>query len=457
MAQATKPPAQKRGMDWPTVAYNALLLAASPLLAAWLGWRMFVRGKSREGLAERLGRLPEQVREVSERGGPVVWFQAVSVGEVAALQPILDEFRAREPMAHPVLSTTTPTGRQMAQRRKLDVEAIFYFPFDIFPAVERTLDALRPAMLVLVESEIWPNLLAAAKRRGVKTCIVNGRIGDKAFSRAAAVRPLFRWALGNIDLICAQSEIDAERFIALGAAPERVKVLGNSKFDEPWPQVSQVEAARMREEFGFPEDAPVLLAGSTHEGEEEAVLEAFSHLRTKYHNLQLIIAPRHPERGDRIHEMVESFGFQVYRRSHAQAGHPQPEPAGPQARVVILDTIGELARVFAVATVVFMGGSLVKVGGHNILQPIAQGKPVLTGPHMHNFRGILDIALRSQAVKVIRDARELEQAVDELLSCPEQIQQMGERGLQMLEAQRGASARMAEALVELLGDGPYVG
>lgn len=443
---------RRRPWDAATIIYNVLLAVFSPLLLLWLAWRMLVRGKSRAGLRQRLGNIPEQVRQVANSPDPVVWFQAVSVGEVAALEPILEQFRLQEPLAHAVLSTTTPTGMEMAGKRHLDVEATFFFPFDVLPVVERVLDAVHPQMLVMVESELWPNLLAAAKRRGVKTAVVNGRVGDAAFRRAARVRPLFRWVLSNVDLVCAQSDVDAERFIALGADPERVRVLGNSKFDERFPTVSEAEAARLRQEFGFGPDDPVLVAGSTHPGEDQLVLQAFSQARSQHPRLQLIIAPRHPERGDDLHELVHSFGYIVYRRSHALNGHEQPAPVGPQARVVILDTIGELARVYAVATVVFVGGSLVNIGGHNILQPIAQGKPVLTGPYMHNFRGILHIAEQAGAVEVVSDADALAAAVVRLLDCPEEVAARRERGMKMLQEQRGASARMAQALVELLHD-----
>lgn len=444
----------KSGRDPGTWLYNLLLGLLSPVLLVWLAWRVLVSGKSRPGLGERMGILPASVARLKNSEDPVVWFQAVSVGEVAALQPILDAFRIKEPFARVVLSTTTPTGRQMAEKQALDMEALFYFPFDLLPVVERVFDALAPALLVMVESEMWPNVIAAAASRGTRTCIVNARFGDAAFRRAKLVRPVYRWMLSKIDLICAQSHTDAERFVALGAKPEHVCVLGNSKFDERFPEVSEAEAAKMRQEFGFGDEDPVLVAGSTHPGEDEILLEAFCRLLPRFGTLRLVLAPRHPERSDQIHELVEKFGFQVYRRSHAKAGQPQPEPVGPQARVVILDTIGELARVYALATVVFVGGSLVRKGGHNILQPIAQGKPVLTGPHMHNFRGIMTIAQEAGVVEVVHNSRELSEAIGRLLRSSEELASWHERGLAMLAEQRGASERMASALSKLLEDSP---
>jgi 3-deoxy-D-manno-octulosonic-acid transferase len=436
--------------DTTTWLYNVALIVVSPALLLWGIWRIVIRGKSRKGFLERWGRLPKGLAEVGRGGDPVVWIHAVSVGEVGAAEPVIHELSLREPHAAVVLSTTTPTGREIAERRKLEVSGPFFFPFDLLPVVEKVLDQVNPAMIVLVEGELWPNLLAAAKRRHVGTCVINARFSDRAFQQSLFVRPFHLWILRNVDVVCAQSERDAERYISLGAPPERVRVTGNTKFDERFPEVSEAEAAYMRTEFGFAPEAPVLVAGSTHHGEEEMVLDAYAHLRADHPGTELVIAPRHPERGDQVHELVERFGFQVYRRSHALAGQPQPEPTGPQARVVVLDTIGELARVYALASVVFVGGSLVKVGGHNILQPLAQGKPVLVGPHTTNFRDVLEIAQQAEAVEIVRSAEGLRRAAEALLMSPEAAGRRRDAGLKMIADQRGASERIAEALVALL-------
>ncbi len=445
----TKTQRQQR-WDLATWLYNAALAIASPALVLWLAYRILVQGKSREGLRERLGQLPEEALALGRQEDPVIWFQAVSAGEVAVAEPVIQELRIRQPLAHIALSTTTKAGREMALKRQVNVDALFYFPFDLPVVVDRVLDGLRPAMLVLVEGEIWPNLIAAAKRRGIAVALINGRVSDKAFPRAKLVRPVYRWALGNVDLIAAQSQTNAERFIALGAPPERVKVLGNTKFDQKFPEVSAAEAAHLRNEFGFGEDDRVLVAGSTHPGEEEVVLEAFARLRPEFPDLQLVIAPRHIERADQVHELVESFGFQVYRRSHARNGQPQPQPAGPQARVVILDTIGELSRVYALATVVFVGGSIARIGGHNILEPLAQGKPVLVGPHMHNFREMVAVAQEYGVVEQVRTAEEMAQAVARYLREPARVAQVAQRAHEMMQREGGAVERIVEALSELL-------
>ena len=436
--------------DTATVLYNLAMLVLSPFLVLWVIYRIVIKGKSRKGFLERLGYLPKSLSNLGRGEDPVVWIHAVSVGEVGAAEPVIHEFSLREPHAPMVLSTMTPTGRAMAERKQLEAAGPFFFPFDLSWVADKVLDQLNPAMIVLLEGELWPNVLAAAKRRYIGTCVINARFSDRAFQRARLVKPFYHWLLEKVDQVCAQSQGDAERYISLGAPADRVKVTGNTKFDERFPEVSEAEAQFMRTEFGFAPDAPVLVAGSTHPGEEEQVLDAFAHLRADHPGTELVLAPRHPERGDQVSELVERFGFQVYRRSFAASGQEQAEPTGPQARVVVLDTIGELARVYALASVVFVGGSLVKIGGHNILQPLAQGKPVLVGPHMANFRDVLDIAQQAQAVDIVRTAEELRRAVENLLQSPEAAAERRERGLKMIAEQRGASERIAEALVELL-------
>jgi 3-deoxy-D-manno-octulosonic-acid transferase len=426
------------------------MLVLSPFLLLWVIYRIVIKGKSPRHFEERLGWVPKEVAEAARGEEPVVWVHAVSVGEVGAAEPVIHELSLREPHAVMVLSTMTATGREIAERKDLEVAGPFFFPFDLPWVAEKVLDQINPAMIVLLEGELWPNVLAAAKRRYIGTCVINARFSDRAFQRARLVKPFYHWLLDKVDQVCAQSQGDAERYINLGAPAERVKVTGNTKFDERFPEVSEAEAQFMRTEFGFAPDAPVLVAGSTHPGEEEQVLDAYAHLRADHPGTELVLAPRHPERGDQVHELVERFGFQVYRRSFAQAGQEQPEPTGPQARVVVLDTIGELARVYALASVVFVGGSLVKIGGHNILQPLAQGKPVLVGPHMANFRDVLEIAQQTEAVDIVRSPEELRRAVEALLQSPEAAAERRERGLKMIAEQRGASERIAEALVELL-------
>ena len=447
---------KQTAIDWRFIAYNLLLLALSPLLLIYLLWRMIAKGKSREGIAERLGFVPPAAAELARHEDPVVWLQACSVGEVAAVEPIIAALREIEPLAHVILSTTTPTGRELAVRRNLEIDALLYFPFDLPFIVGKALDAVKPDILVMVDTELWPNILAVARSAGVRTALVNGRISDKAYPKDQAIRPIMRWTLSNLELVLAQSEKDAERFRALGAPADRVRVLGNSKFDEELPAVSPAEADRLCLELGLLSEAPVFVAGSTREGEEEKVLDAFDILRQDYHDLQLVIAPRHPERGDDIERLVIERGYAAYRRSRAleaEDGATQEPPVGSQVRVVILDTIGELTKVYALATVVFVGGSLVPWGGHNILQPIAHAKPTLMGPWMHNQQDIADIASREQAAVTVHSPEELAEVTARIIASEPERELFATRGRMMLQKHGGAARRYAEEIARLLREG----
>lgn len=441
-----------RPLDWRFYLYNTLLLLASPLLLLYLLYRMVIKGKSRQGFSARLGSIPPEAAELASHNDPVFWFQACSVGEVAAVQPIIHAVREREPLAHIVLSTTTPTGREMALKRELELDALIYFPFDIPFCIRRVINGMKPDILVMVDTELWPNIVAIARSAGLVTALVNGRISDKAYPRDRMAAPLMAWTLSNFSAIMAQSPKDAERFVSLGAAPEQVSTLGNCKFDEPMPDVSAAEANKLRLELGLAPEAPILVAGSTREGEDEKVLEAYDLLRQDHRDLQLVIAPRHPERGDAIERLVTERGYAAYRRSRAiqDTEAERARVASGQVRVVILDTIGELTRVYALATVVFVGGSLVRWGGHNILQPIALGKPTLMGPWMHNFQDITDIALGEQAAVQVFSAEQLAEEAGAILASPAEQELLAARGAAMLQRHGGASARYAEALVALL-------
>ncbi len=440
--------------NWRKILYDIVLVILLPVVTLYLLWRLVVQGKSRAGLVQRLGILPDSVSKLKEADGRIIWVHAVSVGEVAAAEPILQQLRLAEPTGQIVLSTTTPTGRRMAEKLDLDVEALIYFPFDFPGITERVLQAIDPDLIILMEGELWPNLLAAASARNIPTAVVNGRISDAAFPKNRLLRPLFAWTLSNVDLVCSQSQKDADRFIALGAPRQQVKVSGNSKFDENFPHVPPEEEAKWRQDLGLGQQSPVLIAGSTHPGEDEQILDAFDQLHGNHPDLELVIAPRHPERGDEIEKLVSEHGYATYRRSRVlteqQQGKGIDLRSTTQVRVVILDTIGELNRIFSIATLVFMGGSLVPRGGHNILQPLAQGKPVIFGPHMRNFQDIADVALKQQAAIQVQDARQLLEVTGRLLSSEPERELYQSKGRSLLQKQSGASQRIVSELIPLL-------
>ncbi len=451
---------QQHDKPYKTWLYNLLLALLSPLLLVWLLWRLLVKKKSAEGLSERLGALPENIRKLCDTADPVVWFHAASVGEVAAAEPIIAAFRIQEPLAHILLSTITPTGRSRAEKIEGHVDGIIYFPFDLPFVVRRVLSQIKPDLFVMVETELWPNALAEARRRGVKVAMVNARLSGRSWTSGRFLNCLYKWMLDSVLLICAQSELDAERFVKLGAAPPRILVAGNSKFDQNFPVISAAQADKWRHDFGFDLQDRVLLAGSTHPGEEQQILHVFQQLRSEFGDLQLIIAPRHPERGDAVETLIREMGYEVVRRTRVLAQDAEPVPLVAEsavARVGLLDTIGELASLYSAADVVFVGGSLANIGGHDILQPLAQGKAVVFGPHMHKTRDITELALREQVVFQVNNAEELLLKIAELLNDEAERRRLAAEGPSAIEKYAGASQRCALELAELLAAGTVEG
>ncbi|MCD6362241.1 MAG: 3-deoxy-D-manno-octulosonic acid transferase [Armatimonadetes bacterium] len=453
-AQSRPDGSQRKGASLAWYVHNVLNVLALPLFGLYLLWRLLVRRKPLAQVGERLGAVADQLEPVRDCPDPVVWVHAVSAGEVVAVAPVIEQIRLAEPMARLVMTTNTTTGREMVATQHLDPDVLLRFPLDLPWVVKRVLELMSPDVIVLVETELWPNLLEEARRRDIPVVMVNARISDRSFKRARLLKPMFRWMLSNVTLVCAQSQFDADRFVTLGADPERVVVTGNSKFDEQFPAVNDADIAKYRRDFGFAVDEPVLLAASTHEGEEEIILEAFTRLRVNHPGLQLLIAPRHPERGGRVEELVHNYGYNAYRRSRAlDAGGQDPlAPEGDhQICVAILDTMGELARVYAVGSITFVGNSLTSPGGgHNILQPIAQGKPVLFGPQMQNFRDITAICLREGVAFQVSGLDEMVEKADQLLSSEGDLALMSSRGRLLLERYAGASERNAERVLEIL-------
>ncbi len=451
----------KKGQHRPvyTFLYNVLLALVSPILLLWLAYRLLVRGKSQEGIWERMGVFPADVQAICASGDPVVWFHAASVGEVAAAEPIIGEFALREPLVRIVVSTITPTGRRRAEQMRSRHEiGIMYFPFDVPFVVQRVFSQMNPVAFVMVETELWPNVLAEAHRRGVRVAMVNARLAGRSWSTGRFLKPLYAWMLGAVDIICAQSKVDAERFVALGAAPSRVEVAGNSKFDQSFPDAGEARAMKWRSDFGFGPEEPLLLAGSTHADEEDQILQLYQQLRVEFLDLQLIIAPRHPERADEIEALIRQHGYDVTRRTRVVAGG-EAAPTGAQsaiARVGLLDTLGELASVYTAADVVFVGGSLARIGGHDILQPLAQGKAVVFGPHTHKSRDTTELALRDGVACQVRNAEELLVRVHELLTDERLRERLKLESPQWIRTYAGASVRCAENLAELLQNDAHV-
>jgi 3-deoxy-D-manno-octulosonic-acid transferase len=398
-------------------------------------------------LRQRLGYLPVSF---NLDGEPSIWIHAVSVGEALSARALMDELRERYPRLRIFLSTTTITGQQVAKSHVRGVDDVFFFPFDLRFIVRRTLRLVRPELFIIMETEIWPHLLRECRKRGVKTLLVNGRISTRSYPRYKLARPFFRRVLRDLDRACMQSDESARRLIDIGMDPSRVTVTGSLKFDSlevPGHGESAASARgryRVLRFFRVPDDRPVLIAASTLKGEEEPVLHAFARIKREHPSALLIIAPRKPERFADAEAIAIDAGFTVGKRSELAVD------AEPRTDVVILDTIGELAQLYQIATAVFVGGSLVEAGGHNILEPAVYGKPIVVGPHMANFAEITRTFLENGAVEQVPDAGALEHALLGLLSDPVRRARLGAAARALVEANRGARSRTMTVVSELL-------
>lgn len=420
--------------------YSALLLAVLVLGAPWWLLRMATSGRYRAGLKERLGWVPKSLREAAT-GREVVWVHAVSVGEVMAAARLVRELQKEWPGWMIAVSTMTATGQRLAKER-LPESAVFYLPLDFAFVVHRYLRALRPKMLVLMESELWPNLIVQCAKAGVPVAVVNARVSDRSFPRYMKLRRLWRPLLRKVSLFLAQSGETAARLAQMGAPADRIQVTGNLKYDLRERRDSAL-VAMLREQL--PASGRVIICGSTLEGEEKMLLAAWPAVLAAEPQAVMILAPRHPERFATVAAMAEGSGFKAIRASEFRL-QPTPLAAGS---IFVLDTIGDLAAVYSLGAAAFVGGSLVAAGGHNPLEPARFGVPVLMGTSYENFREIVD-ALQAQDAIRICTAEMLGDAVVALLRHIDAAQAMGARGRKVFEAQAGGTARTVEALTALL-------
>ncbi|MFQ5893147.1 MAG: 3-deoxy-D-manno-octulosonic acid transferase [Nitrospinota bacterium] len=415
--------------------YTTLLGAGTLLASPYFLYKACTTEKYRHGLAQRLGRLPSEV--VSGLAGRwPLWVHAVSVGEVMAAIPLIERIQAARPELPVVVSTVTRTGYRTALREIPGAEAVLYFPLDFPWTVGRALETLQPRCVCLVETELWPNFLRACGERAIPVLVLNGRISDRSYPRYRRLRPFFRRVLANVAWFSMRTPQDAERIQAMGAPAERVVVMGNLKYDRATAQADGERTEGLREAFGLTGGETVLVAASTHHGEEEAVLTAFAGLRQVYPHLRLLLVPRHPERFAEAEALITRWGM-TYRKRSA------PPPAGGEAAppVLLLDSMGELTAAYPLATLVFIGGSLVPVGGHNALEAAAAGKATLFGPYMNNFEQEAGDLLAAGGARQVHDARSLAAACHALLDDPAALEAMGRAALEAVEAGRGAAER----------------
>lgn len=415
-----------------TVLYNIILWLLLPAVMFYHIYRSISRGRP-PALLQRFGFVDSLILKRLKDCRPI-WVHAVSVGETIAVKPLLAALKHSYPGRPLLLSNMTETGRAVAIKIK-DVDCCIYFPFDYSFAVYSLLKKINPCLVIIVETELWPNFLRQSRKLKIPTIIVNGRISDRSFKRYLNLKSFFVPVLKNVNAFCMQSREDAERIQAIGAPSGAVTVTRNLKFDIPSRTYNEAELDAMRSIFRIDSTLQIITAGSTHQGEEDQVLDAFSKITTKNSAVMLILVPRHPERAGEVCELLEKRRIPFKKRSLLTADS-KPLLSG---EVLLVDTIGELMTLYAVADVVFVGGSLVPTGGHNLLEPASLGRPVLFGMNMSNFREIAAMTIDYGAGIQIASSDELAAVCSSLLDDHERRRVMGANGHRLLAEQGGST------------------
>ncbi len=419
------------------IVYSCLLAAALVLSSPWWLWRMATSGRYRAGLAERLGLVsPELVQAVTNRD--VIWLHAVSVGEVLAAEGLIAELQATLPDWVIAVSTTTAAGQRIA-RERLAGFPVFYMPLDFAFAMRRILHVLQPRLVLLMESELWPRMLTECEKSGIPIAVVNARISDRSLPRYLGLRWFWKPLLAKVTLFLAQGDESAERLEKIGVDIRRIRVVGNLKYDAPLPQRNQLVGALRA---NLPMNSELVVCGSTLEGEETKILEAWKRITTTGHSGVLLIAPRHPQRFAAVARLAGPKALRVSEWMQ----RPQPLESG---QVLVLDSVGDLASVYKVATVAFIGGSLVRKGGHNPLEAARFGVPVVMGPSYQNFREIVEGMRACDAIYIVEDGN-LTLALHQAMTRGRVV---GRRARDFFDTQTGATGRTVIAVTDLLRRG----
>jgi 3-deoxy-D-manno-octulosonic-acid transferase len=413
--------------------YNVLLILFTLILSPVILYKLLRQPKYRGGLTQKLGRIRKRVRNVIGTSRPI-WVHAVSVGEVMAAHPLVRELKKKYPDTKLILSTVTVTGNYTALQRVPEADAVFFFPFDFPWVVRRVIRRINPLIVLVAETELWPNFFRELSRLGIPSAVINGRISPRSHRNYMKFRGFFSDVFRQVNLFCMQSAGDASRIREIGAPEDRVIVTGNLKFDQKIP-------ASTSNPLTLPPGRKVITAGSTHRGEESALLGVFRRLREKFPDLILIIAPRHPERFDEVAGLINRAGYDCRRRTRLR---------GTIKDVLLLDTIGELRSFYGICDIAFVGGSLVKVGGHNLLEPALMKKPVIFSRYMFNFKEISEALISAGGGILVKDQEELYIECNRLLSDPELSARIGAQAFSVIETNSGAAEKTIEAVSGLI-------
>jgi len=417
------------------ILYNILLVLLTLLLSPFILFKLVTVPKYRGGISQKLGRIRKSVQKAIQGTRPI-WIHAVSVGEVMAAHPLIRELKKKYPDRKLILSTVTVTGNHTAHQRVPEADAVFFFPFDFPWIVRRVISGINPEVVLVAETELWPNFFRELKRASIPSAVINGRISLHSFKNYMKFKTFFSQVFSHVTIFCMQSADDAARIKDIGAPQGKVIITGNLKFDQKIPE-KQPSPVQM------PKGSKVIAAGSTHRGEEAALLEVFRRLREKFPELILIIAPRHPERFDEVAGLINKAGYECQRRTRLK---------GTIKDVLLLDTIGELRTFYGICDIAFVGGSLVKVGGHNLLEPAAMKKPVIFSRYMFNFKEISEALISAGGGILVRDKEELYVHADKLLSDKNYAQQIGSKAFAVIESNSGATKRTIDAVGRLISE-----
>ena len=423
--------------------YNLILTVVALLYFPILIYKIVVGEEEWRGLKERFAWLPESI-QATFKDEPTVWIHGASVGETGAASPLVTELRSEFPDHKFLFSTMTATGQEMAEKVIDEADEFIYFPLDLPRVVKRAFYQINPDIVVIMETELWPNFIKQADKNGAKLMIASGRISDQSIQQYRYLGPVLDDILSRVDCFSMQSELDKERIIELGANEDKVYNQGNTKFDQDYGTTTAAAKEELYDEYKLDPKQPIIVLGSTHDDEEEQLVLLYTELKEQFPELVLIVAPRYVERADELQELYQSQGIKTVKRSEIETRDPAKES------VIIVDTIGELAQLYGLADLVFVGGSLIDRGGHNVLEPAAQGKLVFFGPHMFNFKDSTELLLDHEVGIQVENGTELTQKMSYYLQHQSELEAKNKAALEMIAKNQGAARKNAELAADLV-------